>query len=123
MAVDTWFVRLGVLYALVGMVLGIVMGIGEDFAYKSVHAHINLAGWASMAIFGLVYRGWPELKSAALAKWHFWVMNVGVLLLVIGIALQVATAGHMPVVVIVGSLITLLGMLLFAGLVWTRLGR
>lgn len=123
MPVDLWFMRIAVVYVLVGMVLGIAMGIGEDFTYKTVHAHINLAGWASMALFALAYRAWPELAGSALAKWHFWIMNVGVPLLVIGIALQIATSGSIPVVVITGSLITLLGALLFAILVWTRLGR
>ena len=42
---DSWYIALGAFYLVVGMVLGIVMGIQQDFALAPVHAHINLVGF------------------------------------------------------------------------------
>ncbi|MBU8539020.1 hypothetical protein [Falsiroseomonas tokyonensis] len=51
---------------LVGVCLGIWMGIAHDFQLAPVHAHLNLLGWASLALMGLVFRAWPELGRAVL---------------------------------------------------------
>jgi hypothetical protein len=36
-----------------GMVLGIAMGISEDFALQAAHAHFNLLGGVLLFLFGL----------------------------------------------------------------------
>ncbi len=33
-----------------GVTMGIVMGITHDFALAPVHVHLNLLGWASLAL-------------------------------------------------------------------------
>jgi hypothetical protein len=48
--------------ALCGMGLGIFMAMNHDFAMMPVHAHINLLGWVSMALYGLYYRGAAILR-------------------------------------------------------------
>ena len=62
--IDRWFLRIAVIYALVAMFLGITMGIREDFTQAPTHAHLNLVGWVSMALyaFGLspIPRGGPK---------------------------------------------------------------
>ena len=55
-----------------GVGLGIAMGISHDFHLAPVHAHLNLLGWASLALMGLTYRAWPELatrRGPALAQY------------------------------------------------------
>ena len=47
--VDVYFLLLATLLLICGAVLGIVMGSREDFQLVPVHAHLNLAGWASLA--------------------------------------------------------------------------
>jgi hypothetical protein len=39
------------------MAMGLFMGIGGDFALRHAHSHINLAGWVTLAIYGLYHRG------------------------------------------------------------------
>lgn len=46
------------------------MGITENFQYVAVHAHINLVGWASLCLYGLVVRAFPELQASKLAPWQ-----------------------------------------------------
>jgi cbb3-type cytochrome oxidase subunit 1 len=83
--IDRWFLRIAVIYALVAMFLGITMGIREDFTQASTHAHLNLVGWVSMALYALVYRQYPAAAQSRFAMLHFWIANVGAVLLTVGI--------------------------------------
>lgn len=126
MALGYRFMIIGVLFALLGMSIGIWMGTSgpATFNYAAVHAHVNLVGWASHFLYGLYYRGEPINSRGALPQVHFWLAVIGALCLVIGIAGSVAMEEHtatifgfpssaMAVVVIPGSLLTIAGMLLF----------
>ncbi|WSH31117.1 hypothetical protein U8P75_36830 (plasmid) [Rhizobium beringeri] len=42
-----------------GMVWGIQMAISEDHLLAPAHAHLNLVGWTTLALFGLYYRLTP----------------------------------------------------------------
>ena len=50
-----YFLSVAIFQALIGMGLGIFMGITGDYTLAPAHAHNNLLGWVSMAIFGLYY--------------------------------------------------------------------
>lgn len=67
-----WFLRIGVLYILVGVALGNYMGASGNHAMAPVHAHLNLLGWVAMMLFGLFYRAFPAAAQTTLAKLHFW---------------------------------------------------
>ncbi|MGO4125119.1 hypothetical protein AB4Z01_12010 [Inquilinus sp. YAF38] len=109
-SIDRAFFTLAVLMGLAGMLLGIQMGMAHDFQLVPVHAHINLVGWVSLALFGIGYRlGFA--KSGALAVVHFWIAAAGAILLPLGIYL--ATTRQQEAVVIIGSLLTVASMLLF----------
>ena len=71
-------VKLAVIYWIIGMALGAYMGATNDFTYRPVHAHINLLGWASLCLTGLVFHAFPELAKAASAKIFFWLYNIAV---------------------------------------------
>jgi hypothetical protein len=120
--IDTSFLLLAVACLIVGVCLGIYMGINQDFQLSPVHAHLNLVGWVSMALFGLVYRLYPDLMKSRLARLHFWLAAPSALLLPFGIYL--AAFHHWPLLAIVTSLIWLAGALVFfvavAGLATSR---
>ena len=69
------FLRLAVIYVLLGVVLGVVMSAGHDYTLKPVHMHVNLLGWVSMFLFGLWYLLVPASSETRLAKAHFWIYN------------------------------------------------
>ena len=73
----TWF-KLAVLYLIIGVALGLHMAKSGNHGMYPVHAHINLLGWVSMALFGLIYRQFPALAGNKLAKAHFWLYNLAV---------------------------------------------
>jgi hypothetical protein len=70
-----WFL-LAVTYFVVGIGFGVYMGASGNHGMFPVHAHINLLGWASMAITGLLYRVFPEAARTRAAAWHFWMYNI-----------------------------------------------
>ncbi len=113
-----YFLSVAVLQALVGMALGIFMGISGDFTLAPAHAHNNLLGWVSMAIFGLYYALLPEVAAKRLAMVHFWLALVANIVFPIGIGL--VTTGKGEAVSIFGSLLEVLSMLLFGFIVWTN---
>jgi cbb3-type cytochrome oxidase subunit 1 len=72
--------------------MGLVMGISQQFQYTSVHAHINLVGWASLAIIGLIYRAYPEAGQSKLANIQYWLHMIGLPLL--AISMVIFTTDH-----------------------------
>jgi hypothetical protein len=109
--VDVYFLLLATVLLICGAGLGIFMGAREDFQLVPIHAHLNLAGWASLALFGLTYRAWPELAATKLARYHFIVSATASVMLPIGIGFAVLRA--QPGLAIFASVLWLLGVLMF----------
>jgi len=108
------FVRCAVVYGLLGMVLGIVMASSGDHGQAPTHTHINLLGWASMGLFGLAYRAWPELNTGIWPKIHFWGWNLGALGMVLGLFLMFSGRMQFVMLTAISSVLILLSMLVFA---------
>lgn len=68
---DLKFLALGAAMLVLGVSMGTYMGIAHDFQLSPVHAHVNLVGWVSLSLFGIVYRLFPELQANMLARVHF----------------------------------------------------
>lgn len=113
------FLLSALLYAVIGMGLGIQMGIAHDFTGTPIHAHINLVGWVTLALYGLIHRAYPAMASSRLASLQFWIAQAGALAFPIGIALSIYR--EWPVLAIAGSLAVLLGMVLFTLMAFANL--
>ena len=109
--IDSIYVVIGIFYLVAGMVLGIVMGTRQDFQLAPVHAHLNLVGFVSHSVFGLVHRAWPALRAGMIASVQFWLFVLGTPLFVAGIAISIL--GGMIWLAVIGSILVLLGALLF----------
>jgi hypothetical protein len=120
--IDTAFLVLASTCLIVGVSLGIYMGVKEDFQLLPVHAHLNLVGWGSLALFGVIYRLYPELSTSRMARLHFWLAAPSAPTLPFGIYL--AAVYQMPLLAVVTSLLWLAGTLVFfaivAGLAFSR---
>ncbi len=109
--IDIYFLLLAAMSLVAGVVLGIWMGITHDFRFMPVHAHLNLLGWASLALFGLVYRAYPSLARARLAAVHFALAGVSAIVFPAGIALAITDVTI--AVAVVASLLWLGGAVIF----------
>jgi hypothetical protein len=117
------FLKIAAIYITLGVLLGMLMGIIQDFRLASVHAHINLLGWVSMAIFGLIYHFYPHAAETRLAKLHFWLHNIGLPLMQGGLAIEIISGNSalLPLV-IVSSLLVVIGVILFTINLFLQLG-
>ncbi|CAA9520487.1 MAG: hypothetical protein AVDCRST_MAG23-161 [uncultured Sphingosinicella sp.] len=119
---DLKFLALGAAMLVVGVSMGIYMGIVHDFQLSPVHAHVNLVGWVSLSLFGIVYKLFPELQARRLAKLHFAFAAPAGVVFPFGIAL--AVLAEKPLLAIVASLLWFVGTILFliqiAGLALAR---
>jgi cbb3-type cytochrome oxidase subunit 1 len=113
-----WFIFLASLFALAGMAWGIQMSISQDHTLAPAHAHNNLVGFVTMALYGIYYRLVPVAAAARLAVIHFWVAFAGAVTFGVGIAL--AIRGTTEIVAIISSLLTIVAMLIFAWTVWSN---
>lgn len=104
-------------YALAGMGFGIIMAASHDHTLATAHAHLNLLGWVSMAIYGLFYHTVPNAAQTRLARIHVAVATLGIWIMIPGVAMAVMGLSEGPAVF--GSLLTILGMILFAARVAT----
>ena len=108
------WIKLAVLYLIAGVSLGIAMGASENFSMKPVHAHLNLLGWTTMALAGLVYTVFPQAGCSRLATVHFWLHNIS-LPVMMG-ALCLLLLGHPNVIPVLATaeMVAAAGVLVFA---------
>ena len=112
------FVRFAVLYALIGMGMGIYMGIAEDFTLRPAHAHINLLGWASTMLFALTYRAVPAMAESRLAIWHLAITTFGIIGMTIAMPLYFYGQEWVHPIIAVVMLAQMIGMSLFTLIVY-----
>ena len=115
--------RVSVSLALVGIILGIVMGIRQDFTLMPAHAHLNLRGFVTLFLSALYYRAVPEAAASRLARYQAIISMVGAVVFPVGIA-SVLLGGHdrFEPLVVGGALTGFLGMALFAVIVFRTSG-
>jgi hypothetical protein len=111
--VEQFCIAVGATAALCGMSLGIAMAVRQDFTLMPAHAHLNLLGWVSMALYGLYYRG-----AAAIRPRHAWIQagvaTLGFVSMNGGLAALLSTGEpRFEAIVSAGAICAVLGMLLF----------
>lgn len=77
MVMGAKWIKIAVIYFILGIAIGMFMSSTLQLQWAAAHAHVNLAGWASIGITGLVYTAYPQAGSSVLGKWHFWLYNIG----------------------------------------------
>ena len=106
--------RFAVVYLMLGVGMGLAMGVSHRFEYAPVHAHDNLLGWVSMALFALIYHVHPQAATTCLARWHFVLHNVGVPVFMVGLFLLLSGEAWAETFVRIGGGVTFAGLILFA---------
>jgi cbb3-type cytochrome oxidase subunit 1 len=119
MSIPSLFFRTAILLAICGIVLGIFMGINQDFRLAHMHAHLNLLGWVSFFVFGGFYALAPQAAKGVLPKVHYTLCLIGLLVFMSGL-IGIALGDDMALAPLaaVGSLLILVGFLVFAVIVF-----
>ena len=121
--ISNWFLRVGALAGLGGMAIGIGMAAAGDHSQTPLHAHINLVGWVSMLLYGLVYRAMPGAANSALAPWQFGLAVTGLIAMLPGLVF-IGMGGHEAgkPFAILGAVLTIAAMVLFVAIVFRATG-
>jgi hypothetical protein len=122
--VSAAFFALAVVYLLVGMAWGMHMGEAEDFTMMPAHAHLNLVGWVTMALYGTFYALTHASLKPRLAWTNFALAAIGVAVMIPSLALYLPAhnAKYIPGI-IAGELLTVSSLLVFAVSVYRELVR
>lgn len=118
MKASSFSFRLATLFAISGMVMGIVMAASGDHSVMPAHAHLNLLGWVSLFLFGIYYKLHPATDTSRLAMVQVGMWSFGTVVLTIAVAIIHLGNPAADPVAAVGSLIVLAAMVLFAVLVY-----
>lgn len=80
------FIRAGLIYLMVGVVLGAAIGLNPDLSarLRFVHIHLNLLGFMTMMMAGVAYHVLPRFSARPLpwpdgVKYHFMLHNPGLI--------------------------------------------
>ncbi len=124
---DRIYVTVALIYAMLGMLLGIYMAASHNHAQLVTHAHMLLPGFVVSFVYGLCHRLWLERPSRWLVWLQFGAHQLGVLLMTAGLFLLYGgfvAPERIESVLSVSSLLVLLAMVLmfwlFVRSIWQR---
>jgi heme/copper-type cytochrome/quinol oxidase subunit 1 len=106
-------VKIASVYLLVGLVLGMAMAVAEDFRLVSVHSHLLLLGWATLALTGIVYLVLPRCADTRLAAAHFWLHNLGLPVMMLSLAAEHLGEPRAEPLIGLGSILVIAGLASF----------
>jgi uncharacterized protein involved in response to NO len=108
------FFALAIIYAICGMLLGLVMGISQDHSQMPTHAHTMVLGWLMSAFFAFFYHQFPKINQSRLAMVHFWLTAVSGIVMLISLYFIFSGNTAAEPVTGIASSVFFVGMLLFA---------
>ena len=83
------YILTALFWLLAGMALGLWMGATNTLQYRPLHITMMMLGFVLLAVYGAIYRLWPQLEMARFAALQFWLSTVGAFLMNIGTLNQV----------------------------------
>jgi len=118
MRFDIWYIAIALLMLFAGEIFGEWMASNRDHSLALVHAHLNVVGWASFALFGLIHHAFPVLASSRLAMAQFLIATFSTVFFIAG--LWVVWAVGNPLGAILGSYALMLATALFTVMFFKR---
>lgn len=110
----TLYFRTAILFLIIGIGIGLHMSISGNHGVMGAHAHLNLLGWVTSALFGAYYALNPAKAALRLAMIHYGVYTLGVIAMIVGLYFLLQGNTSFEPLVVVGSLVTFAGVLIFA---------
>jgi len=117
--VSELFFKSAIVFLILGIAAGLQMAISGDHGAFPAHAHINLLGWVTSAIFGGYYALNPAKAARRIAMIHYGVYNLGLVIMLPALYLMLQGNSALEPIVAVGSLIVAAAVLIFAFVVFS----
>ena len=118
--VSELFFKTAIVFLILGVGAGLQMAISGDHGAFPAHAHINLLGWVTSAIFGGYYALNPAKSARRIALVHYGLYTLGLVVMLPALYLMLAQ-GQTAIepVVAAGSMIVAAAILVFAVVVFS----
>lgn len=112
--------KAAIVFLIIGILMGLQMSISGEHNVIAAHAHANLLGWVTMALFGGYYALNPGKAETRLARLHFWSFFLAVC--VMTPSLYLLQLGHavFEAPLAIASIVMLLSVIVFALIVFGR---
>ena len=120
--VSDLFFRTAIVWLILGISAGLQMAISGDHGAFPAHAHINLLGWVTSAIFGGYYALNPAKAARKIAMIHYGLYNLGLVVMLPALYLMLQGNSALEPIVAAGSLIVAAAVLIFAFVVFSSAG-
>lgn len=117
--VADYYFKTAIVFLVIGIGLGLQMSISGDHSAMGAHAHLNLLGWATGALFGIYFTLNPARAARRLAMVQFGVYMLGIVVMIPALYLLLQGNPGAEPFVAAGSMIVFAGVLLFAVIVFT----
>ncbi len=117
-AISRFYFLTAICFLIAGIAIGLKMAITHDYAAVGAHAHVNLLGWVTMSIFGTYHALNPSGASSRLARVQAYVYVLGVLVMAPALYLLLTGTQAAEPVVAIASLTVLVGVLMFAAIIY-----
>ena len=91
----TMFFATAAVFGLLGMVWGVQMSATGDHLLSPAHGHLNLIGFVGTAIFGTYYALSSQAATSGLAKAHYYLHVVTILVMTPGIVMAINEQGEL----------------------------
>ncbi len=118
------FIKSSLAWLCLGVTAGGAMAIrAEWMVYRPAHFHMLALGFAAMMIYGVAYHVMPRFSGVALASEktpmvHWWLSNVGLLMLASGFVVRAAGGRYHAAFLATGGVLSALGAYQFAWTIW-----
>jgi hypothetical protein len=112
------FFKTAIVFLIIGIAMGLQMSISGNHNVIGAHAHTNLLGWVTSALFGGYYALNPDKAESKLAAVHFWVYTTGVVVMVPSPYFMLQGFAALEPLVAISSLVAFAGALIFAVVVF-----
>lgn len=119
MPIDRFLIVVALVFLITGMVFGGWMGAREDFTFAPAHAHWNLLGFVSSAVYALIYRAYPAVAASRLAWPQAVAHVVGTAIFAWGL-IEVASSGTFSPMLMAGPSLVVLAAFVFLIIFVTR---
>ncbi|WP_274426503.1 hypothetical protein [Chelativorans sp. YIM 93263] len=118
--VSKLYFKTAIVFLIFGIGLGLQMSISGNHGIIGAHAHANLLGWVTMAIFGGYYALNPAKAETRFAMVQYGVYTLGVAVMTPALLFMLLGNPSLEPLVALASLVTFAGVLLFAFVVFTK---
>jgi len=117
--VSELFFKTAIVFLILGIAAGLQMAISGDHGAFPAHAHINLLGWVTSAIFGGYYALNPAKAERRLAMIHYGLYTLGIVVMLPALYLMLHGNPALEPIVAGGSLVVAAAVLIFAVVVFS----